>query len=133
MILTLLADLVFFSAAYFYNKFLFPAWYIGLIPFAIITISSWIFVKMHIAKKLLLIIASFIIGVVSGYILLFSTMLLPGSKEHNHVMYYVCLPALKNYYKSQGTTFSLDEKGWKEHEQCERNVWNGKEPLEGIR
>jgi hypothetical protein len=135
--LTFIVDISIFSAAYFYNK-LVPARYLYVmyIAFAIISIASWSTVKVHIIKKLLLIGIFFVLGAVSSYIFLISTMFLPGSKEHNYVMYSVCLPALRKHYQSKGKIYSLvnvpNNKGWEEHELCEQNVWSGKEPLAGI-
>lgn len=133
VVLTFLTNLTFFSAAYFYNRFV-PSQYLMLIPYAIISITSGIIAKVHIVKKLLFIVVFFITGTISGFILVFSTMFLPGSKEHNYVMNHICLPALKQHYKNRGEFFSLmNDQGWKEHSTCEQNVWDGKAPLAGIK
>ena len=136
--LTLIVDIAIFSAAYFFNRIV-PARYLYImyIPFAIISIAAWSTVKAHIIKKLLLIGGFFILGAASCYIFLISAMFLPGSKEHNYVMYSVCLPELRKYYQSKGEIYSLvnvpNNKGWEEHERCEQNVWSNREPLFGIK
>lgn len=134
VILIFLANAFFFSISYFdlLNGFSYSQF---LLPYVFIALASWVGVRIHIAKKILLICGTFIIGVCTGAILLFSTMFLPGSKEHNYVMYRVCLPALDQYYETKGEIFSLtpNEKSWQEHSICEQNVRDGKDPLENIR
>lgn len=128
----LIVDLVFFLAAYLYNAFL-PHYALMMLPYAIIALYFGLTLKKKIRIKVLFIVLSFILGCISGFIFLFVTMFVPGSKEHNNVMYRVCLPALKEYYVKSGKKYSLNETGWREHEICEQNVWAGREPLHGIK
>ena len=66
-------------------------------------------------------------------------MKLPGSREHNHIMYDICLPAIKKHYGlNENDPFPADDgrhdkdgmgKWWYQHSECEENVLNGKGPV----
>ncbi len=65
-------------------------------------------------------------------------MFLPGSREHNYVMYQICLPVMKKHYgldpnEEFPDTGKYDKRGfakwWYQHAECEQNVWNGKGPI----
>jgi hypothetical protein len=65
-------------------------------------------------------------------------MRVPGSKEHNYVMYELCLPAIDTYYQRKGTSRMTEgmhqnkdgmNKWWYQHLECEQNVWAGKGPI----
>lgn len=139
LVLTLILDLVFFGAAYFFNKVIPQRYYLYVVyvPFALISLGSFFNVKIVLYKKIAAIAGFFVIGAVSAYIFIVMSMFIPGSKEHNYVMYSVCLPALRKHYESKGKIYSLvnvpNNKGWEEHERCEQNVWSGREPLAGIK
>lgn len=133
LVLILLTNFFFFGSAYFLNKYYFSSWYGQLSFYAIIAVASWLWVKIHLLQKVGLMIISFVIGVVTGYLFIVASTIVPGSKEHNYVMYKVCVPELEKHYQAKGLIFSLNDKGWKEHELCEYNVWNNRNLLEGIK
>ncbi len=132
LILILLTNLFFFGSAYLYNKYYFSSWYGQWFVYVAIAITCWVAAKMHPFRKLVHMICTFCIGVITGYIFIIAATITPGSKDHNYVMYRVCIPALDRHYQAKGRIFSLNDTGWKEHVKCEYNVWNNREPLEGI-
>lgn len=91
-----------------------------------------------VTKKILYVIGVSLFGTFLGFLLVLSTMKLPGSREHNHIMYDICLPAIRRHYGLQeGEAFSGDSrhdkngngKWWYQHLECEENVSKGKGPV----
>ncbi len=72
-----------------------------------------------------------------GIVLIFSTMFIPGSKEHNYIMYEVCLPAIRKHYGLDTDEPFPNEivdgegwgKWWYQHLECEENVRAGNGPI----
>ena len=73
-----------------------------------------------------------------GFLLVSSTMFIPGSKEHNYVMYNICLPEMKKHYGIKANQGFPDDgkhdkdglgKWWYQHKECEQNVMKGKGPI----
>lgn len=136
-------NLFFFSPAYFFGEE--PiAWdsplaiYLYPLPNLVISFVFWMFQPIGTLKKPFLIFATFLLTAFTGFALIFSTMYLPGSKEHNYIMYKVCVPALDKYYAARGQTrlsnpSDKNAKGehrwWVQHSECEENVRNGKGPV----
>jgi hypothetical protein len=95
--------------------------------------------KTTTLKKVVFVIAASIISSIIGFLLILSTMKLPGSREHNHIMYDICLPAIKKHYElNENDPFPADDgrhdkdgmgKWWYQHSECEKNVLNGKGPV----
>lgn len=95
-------------------------------------------IKTTAFKRILFVIVASIVSSIIGFLLLLSTMKLPGSREHNHIMYDICLPAIRAHYGlKEGEAFSGDSrhdkdgngKWWYQHSECEENVLNGKGPV----
>lgn len=104
----------------------------------IISIFVALRIKATTLKKVLFVVVASLFNCVIGFLLIFSTMYLPGSKEHNYVMYQICLPAMKKYYglkENEGFPNSEQfdkhgqQKWWYQHSECEQNVWDGKGPI----
>ena len=129
-------DVIIFLASYLYNKS-FSLYAIVLTSFltSIIVISR---LKITVPKKIIFILVASILNIFIVIALLLSAMFIPGSKEHNYVMYTICFPAIKKYYKvpvdqpipSDGR---VDKDGWGkwwyQHVECEQNVYAGKGPV----
>ncbi|HLL60224.1 MAG TPA: hypothetical protein VK338_00770, partial [Candidatus Nitrosocosmicus sp.] len=126
---------ILFSASYFYNKWLEPQYIIVI--YSIITMIYWLSFSFKLSKKIALIIGLSLLSTISGFVFLLSTMFIPGSKEHNYVMYSVCYPALMKYYKINKMEDlpmkEIDKNGfgkwWYQHSECENNVYAGKGPI----
>ncbi len=131
-----LVDLLLFLNSY-RDLDLFPEF----VPFPLWSFVAALFVVIYYRKNLkahaVPIFATLLVNIVISGALIFSTMFLPGSLEHNHVMYDVCFPAMKKYYTvpEDGTLPAgpTDAHGmgkwWYQHSECEQNVKAGKGPL----
>ncbi len=133
-------NLIFFFISYFAIKPLSIFMEQYVILFANVLVSLFIArgLKITITKKLLFIVAGSILGLVIGFLLVLSTMALPGSREHNYVMYEVCMPAMKQHYGLKENEAFPDsgqydkegqQKWWYQHSECEQNLWDGKGPV----
>ncbi len=95
--------------------------------------------KTILIKRVLFVVSVSIVSSIIGFLLILSTMKLPGSREHNHIMYDICLPAIKKHYGlNENDPFPADDgrhdkdgmgKWWYQHSECEENVLNGKGPV----
>ena len=97
-----LLNFVFFAPIYFFNKYIInfdgPASiYLFLLPYLIVSFIFWIGKPIGMFKKPFIIFATFILTALTGIAMMFSAIFLPGSKEHNYVMYNICLPAMEKY------------------------------------
>ncbi len=80
---------------------------------------------------------SYLVNIAIALVLLLSTTMLPGSQNHDYVMYEICFPAMKKYYgvpDDQGIPSGpMDKNGWGkwwyQHSECETNVYDGKGPI----
>lgn len=133
-------DLLLFSSGYFYIRSLVDFFDPQIILLINIVISFLIALTLKTTtfKKLQFIIIASLGNSFIGFLLILSTMFLPGSREHNYVMYHICLPAIKKHYhlkENEGfpDTGQYDKNGqqkwWYQHSECEENVWNGKGPV----
>lgn len=133
-------NLILFFSTYFYIRSLVRFFDQRNILLINIAISLFFGLKLQttLAKKLLFIAAATTSSMLVGFILIFSTTVLPGSREHNHVMYDICMPAMKKHYglkENEGfpDTGQYDKDGqqkwWYQHSECEQNVWDGKGPV----
>lgn len=138
-----LLNFVFFAPIYFFNKYIInfdgPAnLYLFLLPYLIVSFIFWIRKPIGMFKKPFVIFATFFLTALTGFAMMFLPMSLPGSKEHNYVMYHVCMPAIEKYYANKGKPLVEDlsdknAKGefrwWVQHSECEQNVYKGKGPI----
>lgn len=132
----LAVNLVFFGFAYLYGKTFDLENHLTVYISA--SIIPWLFFKAKHPEKIILSTLSFVFCVVLGIGLLLSTMFLPGSKEHNYLMYKVCFPALKKYYgvgendpfpPKGGVDKDGNVKWWFQHHECEDNIRAEKGPV----
>lgn len=110
----------------------------GFIYFALAAIL-WKKLPFRSWFKIIFVVSSFVVAVFATTSLIFLTMILPGSKEHNYVMYSICEPAMRRHYgikegeHVQKTGEPVDKNGsgkwWYQHLECEQNVYNGKGPI----
>jgi hypothetical protein len=88
-------------------------------------------------KKVTLILVLALIGVLSPLLLFIALIQSPGQKEHDRIMYEICLPELRKYYKVSVEDplpqNELDNDGkpkwWYQHSECERNIELGYGPI----
>lgn len=88
-------------------------------------------------KKTLGIAVPVLISIFSPLILMILFIVSPTQKEHDRIMYEICLPELKRHYGIQeGEAFPqgpIDKDGnskwWFQHLECENNVPEGKGPI----
>lgn len=137
LILVLIAPI----ASYFrYDSFIYPdGLYFLTIIYFVLTFIFWRKLPFTGFRKILFVGAGFLVGIVLSVSFIVLTMFLPGSKEHNYVMYKICLPEIRRYYKMkegdplQKNGEPVDEKGfgrwWYQHVECENNVYDGKGPI----
>ena len=128
-------DLSYFCASYFFGKSIdYPYFFI---PYFIVPIVFFIKKPIGLLKKLFIIFGTFFLSAIIGILLIFSTMVIPGSKEHDYIMYKVCLPAIDRYYASKGRSrlLAIDKNAageyrwWVQHSECEENVRKGNGPI----
>ena len=139
IILYAAVNLLLFSSSYFYIKPLvrFLSYQSILLINVLVSLFIGLKLQTNIVKKLLFIIAASLCSSFVGFLLIFSTMFLPGSREHNYVMYRICMPQIEQYYKDHGLNRgSPDQLGkdrqyrwWYQHLECEQNVREGKGPI----
>jgi len=132
-------DLSYFSASYFFGRSI--EYLYVVLSSLVIVIIFWLKKPMSIVKKLFFIIGIFLLTTLTGILFIFLTLILPGSKNHEYIMYKICLPALDKYYriKDKGNWpsvlggYDLNKNGenrwWVQHLECEKNVREGKGPI----
>lgn len=127
-------------ASYLHVEVTYPGSIYGFtIIYFILSILLWGKLPFKNLGRVMFIVTSFILGAVVTFGLVLLTMFLPGSKEHNYVMYNVCLPAIRKHYGlKEGDSLQKDGeqvdkngwgKWWYQHTQCEQNVYDGKGPI----
>ncbi len=133
----LLIDIFFFSLSYFFGLGVHLA-HILLMNVGYVILIALITLKSKTSSKNIPLLLFFAFANSSlSVLLLFSIMFMPGSKEHNYVMYNVCFPAIKKHYGlSENQAFPASEldaagwgKWWYQHSECEKNVRSGKGPI----
>lgn len=130
-----IVNLFLFGSSYFYNKI--PPLNAILFTNIIASVLMSFLLNISLIKKLIFIITASLVSSFIGFVLIFLTMFIPGSKEHNYVMYQICWPAMKKYYgigPNEGfPPGEADKNGlskwWYQHSECEQNVWAGKGPI----
>ncbi len=129
-------DLSYFSASYFFGRSIDYPYF--LIPYLIVSINFLIKTPIGLLKKLFIILGTFFLTAITGILLLFSTMTIPGSKNHDYIMYKVCLPVIDKYYATKGINrlsppndknAAGEYRWWVQHLECEKNVREGKGPI----
>ncbi len=94
-------------------------------------------IELKEVSKFILIVLTTGLSTLSPLILMALLVLSPVQQGHDKVMYEVCLPELRKYYKiSEQESFPYDivdkdgnAKWWFQHLECEDNVAEGKGPI----
>lgn len=132
----LVTYVILFGASYFFNKeiefqFSLPLYFITAVIF-------WIGQPMNLIKKCFVIFLTFLIITFIGLALIFLTLALPGSKNHDYIMSHICLPAIDKYYENKkwNRASPANDKNaagqtrwWVQHLECEENVTKGVGPM----
>ncbi len=101
-------------------------------------ILAYLFSKRIPIKRSFLMFYAVLLSIGLPFLFFFILLNLPAQKEHDRVMYDICMPALRKYYKVSGNEIFPDEaynptddkgngKWWYQHLECENNVLSGKE------
>ncbi|MEN8252910.1 MAG: hypothetical protein ABFQ62_00860 [Patescibacteria group bacterium] len=126
-----------FINGYFFNfKLPMQQWLIFSVA-SLFAVIPWLINNLEKKPNFSTYIKKFVLSLVSIAIMLitiqasaFSTMIVPGSREHNYVMYKICWPAMEARYDSlrpenRPNYFEI-------HGECEENVWASRDPLYGF-
>lgn len=129
----------YFSMPYFFNTSPIPndtwsPYYLLAVPYAFVSLGTMSFANVSVVRKISLVLSLTLAGTIVGSLLIFVTMFIPGSREHNYVHKHRCVPIVKDLYISHGEQFDMGygTKAWDDHTRCERNFYEGKALLEGI-
>ncbi len=147
LVIILLISLCFFSASYFFNKSLLshPQYvpfdvFLLAIPYFIISCIYWILQLITRWKKPFFIVATTLISAAVGFLLVLSTMVLPGSKNQVYVDETICASTVKRHYgvnnmsdlplsspaHDLGQTFY---RWYAQQAECVDNFYKGKGPV----
>src|SRR5204863_8204699 len=85
----LIINFIFFSPIYFFNKYIIDLdspikLCLFLLPYLIVCFLFWIRKPLGVIKKTIIILLTAFFTAFTGFVMMLSTMVLPGSKEHNH-------------------------------------------------
>lgn len=133
----LLINLALFSASYFFNKS--TELYFIPIPFLLASVIFWVKQPIKTWKKPFVIIATTLLSSIIGILIVISTMLLPGSRNHDYVETSICFPAVAKHYGVNNTNelparaLDMGNNGYSrwfaQHSECEDNIYRGKGPI----
>lgn len=93
-------------------------------------------IELKSYKKAITLFLITTVSILSPVIVFMIMFFSPGQKEHDRIMYDICLPALRKHYGiKEGEGFPMspvdkdnNAKWWYQHLECEENVTDGKGP-----
>jgi hypothetical protein len=133
----LIISLCFFSASYFFNYSIDSLFFLMPYPYLIVSLIFWVLQPIANWKKPFVIIGTAVISIIFGYLLVLSTMYLPGSKNRAYVESEICSPAVMKHYGVKNITdlpsshpaHELGQNGYRWYAQiveCMNNFYKGK-------
>lgn len=132
----LVTYVIFFSASYFFGKNV--DFYFILAIYFVTSVIFWIGQPMSLIKKCFVIFLTFFMTTLIGLALILSTLALPGSKNHDYIMYKICMPVINKYYANLRVNRASpandknaegQSRWWVQHLECEENVRKGIVPV----